>query len=198
MIHPADPAKSTPPGAGHSSFDLIDAARFFKELRLQSGMTLLDLGCGEGHYTFAAAEELGQSGMIYSLDLWEPGIQALKERAAAEGRHNLKAMRADISKANPLEDGSVDVALMATVLHDLLEFGLADGALQEAARVIKPGGALAIVEFHKVEGPPGPPLRVRLSPGEVEKIVAPFGFTKTRMADVGPYNYLIIFVKDQG
>jgi ubiquinone/menaquinone biosynthesis C-methylase UbiE len=197
-IHPPHFPKSTPPGAGHSSFDLIEAAKFFQELRLHRGMTLLDLGCGEGHYTWAAADVLGRRGTIYALDLWEPGIQALKERAAAAGRLNLKAMRVDISKALPLKDASVDLALMATVLHDLLEFDLADGALQEAARVLKPGGTLAIVEFHKVEGPPGPPLRVRLSPAEVEKIVAPFGFSPRRLTDVGPYNYLILFVKDQG
>ena len=85
---------------------------------------------------------------------------------------------------------------MATVLHDLAEFAMADGALKEAHRVLKPGGTLAIVEFDKVEGPPGPPLRIRLTPEEVENLVAPYGFQKTRTARVGPYNYLILFTKE--
>lgn len=195
MIHHPDPPKSTPPGAGHSSFELIDAPKFFAELNLAPGVTLADLGCGEGHYTFALADVMGAKGLIYALDLWQPGIQALTPRAATEGRHNIKAMLVNISRRLPLQDESVDVALMATVLHDLLEFDLADGALKEAARVVRPKGTLAIVEFKKIEGPPGPPLRIRLTPEEVEQVVAPYGFVKTRVAEVGPYNYLILFVK---
>ncbi len=196
MIMTAGPSESTPPGAGHSSFDLIDATKFFQELRLKSDATLLDLGCGEGHYTLAAADRMGGKGLIYALDLWKPGIEKLEQKSAAEGRRNLKAMQVDISKAVPLEDRQVDVALMATVLHDLLEFGLAAGALKEAARVIKPGGTLAIVEFKKIEGPPGPPLRVRLTPEEVEKVVTPYGFKKNRVVEVGQYNYLILFTRE--
>jgi ubiquinone/menaquinone biosynthesis C-methylase UbiE len=195
MIFTADPVEKTPPGAGHSSFDLIEAPKFLARLNLASGTTFLDLGCGEGHYTLAVAEAIGKDGVIYALDLWKPGIEALEQRAAAAGWRNIKALLTDISRPLPLADESVDVALMATVLHDLLEFGMAEGALKETARVLKTGGALAIVEFKKIEGPPGPPLRVRLAPEEVEMVVKPHGFKKTRMAEVGPYNYLIIFTK---
>jgi len=198
MVHTADPSEGTPPGAGHSSFDLIDAARFFAEMDLQPGITFMDLGCGEGNYTLAAAEAVGPGGTIYALDLWQPGIKALRQKAAAQGRPNLWAMQVNISQPLPLKPGSVDVALMATVLHDLLEFAMAAGALKEAARVLKPGGTLAIVEFKKMEGPPGPPLRIRLSPEEVETVVAPYGFARTGLAEVGPYNYLMLFVKEMG
>jgi len=196
MVHTAGPSEGTPPGAGHSSFDLIDPARFFAELDLKPGITFLDLGCGEGNYTLAVAEAVGPGGTIYALDLWQPGIEALKQKAAAQGRPNLRAFKVNISQPLPLETGSVDVALMATVLHDLLEFAMAAGALKEAARVLKPGGTLAIVEFKKVEGPPGPPLLIRLSPEEVEKVVAPYGFARAGLAEVGPYNYLMLFVKE--
>jgi ubiquinone/menaquinone biosynthesis C-methylase UbiE len=196
MIFTADPVEKTPPGAGHSSFDLIEAPKFFAGLKLGRGITFLDLGCGEGHYTLAVADAIGKDGLIYALDLWQPGIKALEEQAAAAGRRNIKAILTDISKPFPLADQSVDVALMATVLHDLLEFGLGDAALKETARVLKPGGTLAIVEFKKIEGPPGPPLRVRLAPEEVEMVVTPHGFRKTRRTEVGPFNYLILFAKE--
>ena len=94
-----------------------------------------------------------------------------------------------------MESRSVDVGLMATVLHDLVEAGTAAGALAEVARVIKPGGRLAIVEFDKIDGPPGPPRHIRLDPAEVEALVAPYGFARQQTVKLGPYNYLITFVK---
>jgi ubiquinone/menaquinone biosynthesis C-methylase UbiE len=196
MMHPSHPAPGTPPGAGHSSFGLLDAARFLGELKLKGGDTFLDLGCGEGNYTLALADRIGPEGLIYALDLWEPGLEALQQKAAAAGYQNIRTLKVNIGQALPLGADSIDYALMATVLHDLVEFHLGDGALKEAARVLKPGGTLAIVEFKKVEGPPGPPLRIRLSPDEVAKVAAPFGFQKTGLAEVGPYNYLILFTKE--
>ena len=197
MTHIHEPTPGKPPGAGKSSFDLIDPAKLLAELPLKKGITFLDLGCGAGNYTLAVAEVVGPHGAVVGLDLWPPGIETLEERAAAAGRQNIRALIADISKRLPLGDGSIDLCLMATVLHDLAEFGLAGGALKEASRVLKTGGVLAIVEFDKVEGPPGPPWRIRLTPEEVENLVAPYGFTRGRTARVGPYNYLILFTKEK-
>lgn len=196
MMHQANPTGTKPPGAGKSSFELIEPARLLEELPLKPGITFLDLGCGAGNYTLAVAEVIGAHGVVVALDLWPPGIEALEERAAATGHRNIRAMLADISKLVPLGDHSVDLCLMASVLHDLAEFALAKGALEEARRVLKPGGVLAIVEFDKVEGPPGPPMRIRLAPEEVENLVVPYGFEKTRTVRVGPYNYLILFTKE--
>jgi ubiquinone/menaquinone biosynthesis C-methylase UbiE len=195
MSHTPDPAAAKPPGAGKSSFDLIEPEKLLAELQLPKDITFLDLGCGAGNYTLAVAEVLGKHGVVVALDLWQPGLDALEERAAAAGRRTIRALLADASKIIPLGDASVDVCLMATVLHDLVEYAAAAGALKEVHRVLKPAGTLAIVEFDKVEDQPGPPLRIRLTPEEVEELVAPYGFQKTRTARVGPYNYLILFIK---
>ncbi|MDP2045874.1 MAG: methyltransferase domain-containing protein [Deltaproteobacteria bacterium] len=183
-----------PPGAGKSSYDLIDPAILWAALNLPPGITFLDLGCGRGNYSLAAADLIGPTGLVYAVDLWEEGIAALKERAAREGRANLMPLAAGASQV-PLESGSVDVGLMATVLHDLVEAGTAAGALAEVSRVIKAEGRLAIVEFHKIDGPPGPPRYIRLDPAEVEALVAPYGFVRQQTVNLGPYNYLITFIK---
>ncbi len=183
-----------PPGAGKSSFDLIDVAKLWAELDLPQGITFLDVGCGQGNYSLAAAASIGPNGLVYAADLWEEGITALKERAVWEGRGNLKALVAGAGQL-PLEDRSVDVGFLATVLHDLVEDGTAAGALQELARVLRPGARLAIVEFEKLDGPPGPPRHIRLNDEEVAALVMPYGFRREKTAQVGPYNYLITFVK---
>jgi ubiquinone/menaquinone biosynthesis C-methylase UbiE len=181
------------PGAGKSSYDLIDPGALWAELHLPQGITFLDLGCGQGNYTLAVAN-LISPGVVYAVDLWEEGIASLKERAAREGRANLRPLVAPAGRV-PLETGSVDVGFMATVLHDLVEAGTAAGALAELTRVLKPGGLLAVVEFDKIDGPPGPPRHIRLDPAEVEALVAPYGFARQRTVKLGPYNYLITFLK---
>ncbi len=197
MIQTPEVPGTRPPGAGKSSFNLIAPEKLLGELPLRPDMLFLDLGCGAGDYSLAVAEAIGKHGVVVALDLWEPGIETLQERAAAAGRDNLRPMQVDIGKVLPLGDASVDLCLMATVLHDLVESGAAAGALQEAHRVLKPGGVLAIVEFDKVEAPPGPPLRIRLNPEEVEGLAAPYGFQKGRLTRVGPYNYLLLFTKGE-
>ena len=189
-----DTESHKPPGAGKSSYALIDPGALWAELNLPQGITFLDLGCGQGNYSLAAASHIGPTGVVYAVDLWEEGLVALKERAALEGRTNLKPLAAPAGQV-PVESNSVDVGLMATVLHDLVEAGTAAGALAEVARVIKAGGRLAIVEFDKIDGPPGPPRHIRLDPAEVEALVAPCGFARQKTVKLGPYNYLITFVK---
>jgi len=186
-------SKHMHPGAGKSSFELIDPARVFNELSLNKGSIFLDMGCGKGKYTFAASEILGNEGVIYSIDLWEEGIVSLREQASAKGINNIKAIVADLGERIPIESNMANVCLLATVLHDLVQIGAAENALREAARVLRPQGVLAVIEFNKVDGPPGPPLHIRLTPEEVEEMVVPHGFEKIKVVAVGRYNYLMLF-----
>jgi ubiquinone/menaquinone biosynthesis C-methylase UbiE len=180
-----------PPGAGKSTFELIDPEILFGELHLKEGTSFLDLGCGRGEYAIAAAVFTGE-GQIYGIDLWAEGIAVLQEQASAKGLRNLTGWVSDISKQVPLNNRSIDVCLMATVLHDLGESD-ADKTLAEVRRVVTPEGLLAVVEFKKIEGPPGPPFRIRLSPEDVSRIVTPHGFKERRVLEVGPYHYLLTF-----
>jgi len=52
---------------------------------------------------------------------------------------------------------------------------------------------LAVIEFKKIQGPPGPPIAIRLSEDEVEKMVTGYGFKKIKSVDLGEYNYLMTF-----
>jgi len=184
-----------PTAAGKSSFDLIDAAAFYRELGLEQGITFLDLACGRGAYSLKASEIVGPDGTVYAVDLWQEGIKQLKARALEENALNIQAFVSDAGRSIPVDDQVVDVCLMATVLHDFVEDQIEKKVLGEVVRVLKPDGLLAIVEFKKIDGPPGPPLHIRLSPEEVGDMLGPYGFAEERLEDIGPYNYLILFKK---
>jgi len=185
--------EAKPTAAGKSSYDLIDVDIFFKELNLQEGISFLDLACGSGAYCLAASETIGDKGRIYGVDLWAEGIEVLKSAAAARGLSNIEAIISDAAKKFPVDNHSIDVCLMATVLHDFVEDKIDQEVLAETARTVKPNGILAIMEFKKIDGPPGPPRHIRLSPEQVDDLLTPFGYKREHFADVGPFNYLLLY-----
>jgi ubiquinone/menaquinone biosynthesis C-methylase UbiE len=184
---------SKPTGAGKSSFDLIDVEAFFRELDLKEGITFLDVACGRGLYCLKASKIIGPTGTVYGADLWSEGIEQLKAGAIDENALNIEAFVTDAGQSIPVDNQVVDVCLMATVLHDFVEDKISKEVLQEVVRVLKPGGTLAIVEFKKIDGPPGPPVHIRLSPEKVGDMLGPYGFSKVRLTDIGSYNYLMLF-----
>jgi ubiquinone/menaquinone biosynthesis C-methylase UbiE len=84
---------------------------------------------------------------------------------------------------------------MATVLHDLVADKVERQVMKEILRVLKSEAALAIVEFYKKEGPPGPPKPVRLSPEAVDQMLSAYGFQKKRYAQIGPDNYFQLYTR---
>jgi ubiquinone/menaquinone biosynthesis C-methylase UbiE len=182
-----------PHGAGRSSFQLVDSEKLIKALNLKPDTILVDLGCGQGNYSLAMAEHIGPDGIIWAVDLWDDGIRELKETAAAKGLNQIRPLVADVGKSLSLEDNQADICFMATVFHDLARDTAYEVALPEIKRILKPGGVLAIVEFNKVDGPPGPPAHVKLSPDELDDLVKPYGFARALETAVGPHNYLTAY-----
>jgi ubiquinone/menaquinone biosynthesis C-methylase UbiE len=187
-----------PIGAGNSSFDLIDADLFFKAIYLESGMTVLDLACGAGRYTIAMAREMGGSASheshIIAVDLWAEGIAALRKSAKSVSSVSIETHIADIRHQLPISDGTVDLCLMATVLHDIVHEGDPLPVLRETVRVLKPKGVLAVAEFKKQDGRPGPPKATRLRLEEVSALLLRVGLMRfSGVVELGPEIYFAQF-----
>ena len=185
-----------PVAAGKSSYDLIDSEKFFTLLNLKPDTFFLDLASGAGRYSIEVAGKLkGKgSGEVHAVDLWAEGIDSLNERIREQHLTNIHTFIADITKPLPLPDSVYDVCLLATVLHDLQMPGRGV-VLQEAARVLKPGGNMAVVEFKKIDYGPGPPIHIRLSETELEQQVTGNGFARIACEDLSEYTYSCVFTK---
>ena len=179
--------------AGKSSKAYLNAERVLQETGLKSGDNFLDIGCGDGYFSIAASKIVSNKGKVYALDSYEKSIVALKQQIHRESIGNIEAIVADVTKKMPLPDATTDVCLMANVVHGFLANGEVPSVMAETARVMKAGSTLAVVEFQKIPGPPGPPISIRMTPEELEDLISGYGFKKNKVAEVGPFHYAAMF-----
>ena len=180
---------------GRSSKEILDANRVLDTIGIKKGDIFLDAGCGDGYMSLAASKIVGEEGKVYAVDVWEESINAFKEKIESENIKNIEADVADITRKIPVDDDSIDILYMGNVLHGFVENNEVESVMKEIQRVIKQGGSFAVVEFKKEESTHGPPLHVRITPEDVEKIVKNYGFIVKEVEDVGTYHYAIISAK---
>ena len=109
----------------------------------QRGEVGLDIGCGLGHLTCELAREVAPAGRMIGLDMSADMAAGAAERAQREGFAALIETRVGDATALPLPDASVDFAVAVqsfSYVPDVVR------ALAEAARVLRPGGRLAVLE----------------------------------------------------
>ena len=179
--------------AGKSSKAYLNAERVLQETGLKSGDKFLDVGCGEGYFSIAASKIVGHKGKVYAIDSYEKSIVVLKQQVQQENIRNIETIVADVTQKMPLPKAVIDMCLMANVMHGFLANGEVSSVMTEIARVMKVGSTLAVVEFQKVAGPPGPPISIRMTPEELEDLVSGYGFKKTKVVEVGPIHYAAMF-----
>lgn len=178
---------------GPSSFNMHNSELVFEKINLQKGDTLVDLGCGPGDYSIHAAQILGEQGKVFAVDIWSEMLVGLNDEAQSLNLNNITTIESNICQAINLNDNCADHCLIATVMHGQKVTNTCENLFPEIVRILKPGGQLIIIECKKEEMPFGPPLKMRISPEELEDGVTPYGFQKTDYVDLG-YNYMMLFV----
>jgi ubiquinone/menaquinone biosynthesis C-methylase UbiE len=171
---------------GKFSEGLIDQERVINALNIQSGQIILDAGCGNGYMSKAFAKRVSPSGRVYAFDNDTHFINILKTETHGT---NLDAMDVDITQPLPLNQASVDLVYISTVIHGFSSQQLQD-FLREAKRFLKSDGILAIVEIEKKETSFGPPMNIRFSPEELQEIVP---MEPVSTVQVGKHFYMQVF-----
>jgi arsenite methyltransferase len=121
-------------------------------LSLRGDERVLDLGCGRGAVLLSAAQHL-TTGQAVGVDLWRRGDQsgnspeATHRNAVAEGVADRVALRTADMTALPFEGGSFDVVVSSIAIHNIRGPAGRDRAIDEAVRVLRPGGRLLIADI---------------------------------------------------
>ena len=126
-------------------------ARLLDGLNLRGSEEILDLGCGRGALLISAALRV-PAGRAVGVDLWRAdqsgnSAEATMRNAAAAGVADRVELRTGNLLELPLADASFDVVVSNVAVHNLKSRADRDRAIDEAVRVLRPGGRLLIADL---------------------------------------------------
>jgi ubiquinone/menaquinone biosynthesis C-methylase UbiE len=127
-----------------------DPYKALHDAGLQTGQTVLEVGCGPGFFTVPAAKIVGDGGSVLALDVNPVAVEHVRRKIQQAGVTNAKVIVANAAQTD-LADQSFDLIFV-------FGFARAVGGIAaiwpELHRLLKPGGSLSI------EGRPRPPSRL--------------------------------------
>lgn len=179
----------------HSGQALLDPHTIFEKLALKPGMRVADLGCGRtGHFVFPAAKLVGDTGIVYAVEIVKNILESINSRIKSEGFTNVQTVWSDIEAfgKTPIPAESIQVCFLTNVLF-MVKDKLA--TIQEAARLLQKEGSLVITDWATNLGLLGPTREMMLDQETVKKLAADSGLIYVDSLPVGDYHFCLVFKK---
>ncbi|MGH2514208.1 MAG: class I SAM-dependent methyltransferase [Ktedonobacterales bacterium] len=164
--------------------------KLLRSLGLTSGQTIADIGCGPGFFTLPAADIVGPHGLVIAGDVQGEMLSAVRSRVAERDLQNVRVVKTSDTEI-PIPPETCDLVLLAFTLD---EVSLRSRFLHRAARLTRPGGTIAVLEWEKHETPLGPPLEDRISPEELIADATAAGLKLEEQRALNDDQYLCVFV----
>ncbi len=118
-----------------------ETARIAEVLELRPGMSVADIGAGDGSYSVFLAEQVGGSGRVFATEV-DPGLVD-EIRQTVEGHSRVTVILGGLD-ATGLPDGCCDRILLRRVYHHFLD---PDAMNQSMFNALERGGIIAVIDF---------------------------------------------------
>jgi len=176
----------------NSLFD-IEGIVDWLDLSKINGATIVEIGCGYGTFTVPIAKK--SAGKIFAFDIEPAMIKVAQENVRKAGLSNVTfSLRDVLEQGTGLESESVDRVLLFNILH----FSERRLLLEEAARILKKDGIVAIIHWRKdIPTPRGPAVDLRPDQGEILSAAAGLNLKFHGNSKIlEPYHWGIQLVKE--
>jgi len=169
-------------------------AELVKEIGVQTGMTVADIGTGVGYMLPYLSRAVGDSGKVYAEDIFDDFLARARSHATKAGLKNVEFIKGN-EHSPELPAHSFDVILALDSYH---HYNYPQDMLAGFRNALKPGGRLAIVEYYKragaMGGGNGALQHIRLDDSGVVKEVEANGFALvTEREHIPKSQYIAIF-----
>jgi ubiquinone/menaquinone biosynthesis C-methylase UbiE len=162
------------------------------KLGLQEKHNVADIGCGTGLFTIPASEICGKNAIVYAIDISEEMLSEVKERSLKEGLKHIQTVKSDEYDFK-LKENIVDFVLICTVLHEIDD---KKRFLDEAKRICKSGGEIAVIEFNETQTIFGPPISHRIDRKQVKELLTDIGFQCVSYMDISEAFYAVTAINN--
>jgi ubiquinone/menaquinone biosynthesis C-methylase UbiE len=164
----------------------------YQQLNLMPGMTVCDLGCGNGYWTLPMARDVGAEGTVLAVDIQPEMLDKLRSRADKQQLTNIQLIVGAVDDPN-LPANAVDLVLLVDVYH---EFSHPESMLWGIRRALTDSGVVALLEYRE-EDPQVPikPLH-KMSKLQIIKEYQRNGFKLVREYNQLPWQHLMFFARD--
>jgi SAM-dependent methyltransferase len=170
-----------------------DCSTMLQQLGVRPGMTVCDMGCGNGFYTLKLARLVQPGGRVLAVDIQPEMLRLLQAGAAEAELENIELIEGDVDDPK-LPANQLDLILCVDVYH---EFSHPEEMLAAMRAALKPDGRLVLVEF-RAEDPDVPikPLH-KMSRPQVLKELEPNGFRLVHEFQKLPWQHMLFFQRSQ-
>jgi 2-polyprenyl-3-methyl-5-hydroxy-6-metoxy-1,4-benzoquinol methylase len=161
-------------------------------LGVKPGMTVCDMGCGNGFHTIQLAKMVGKTGHVYGVDIQPEMLKMLNERCDKEGITNITPILGTQLHAR-LPQNKIDLILCVDVYH---EFSYPEQMLASMREALTPTGSVVLVEFRaEDENVPIKPEH-KMTKEQILLELPPNGYKLVNEFDKLPWQHMMWFGRD--